>query len=88
MSAKVTFGNFNGHSQPAPHVSLHTKAVRVEPVPVPTPSPSVEVGGIKRRHPQATLGEGGSTDHPTTPQRYGSDALYCIEVHYGTEVPL
>ena len=64
MAAKVTFGNFNGHSQPAPHVSLHTESRRMEPLPVPTPSPSVEVGGIKHRHPQATLEQGGSKDLP------------------------
>ena len=68
MAAKVTFGNFNGHSQPAPHVSLHTESKRTEPPPVPTPSASVEVGGIKHRHPQATLEQGSSTN---LPQRCG-----------------
>ncbi len=65
MAAKVTFGNLNGHTQPAPHVSLHTERLRAEPQPCPTPSASVGEGGTVRggdvvhRH---LSGEGTSVD--------------------------
>lgn len=67
MSAKVTFGNLNGHNQPAPHISLHTERLRAEPQPSPTPSASVSEGGgaavrgghVVHRHPS---GEGTSVD--------------------------
>ena len=52
MSAKVTFCNLNGKTQPAPFVSLHTERVRTEPevitiATVSTPNP---IEGIKHRH--------------------------------------
>ncbi len=36
MSAKVTFGNVNSHSEPVPHVSLRTEERREDPVHVYT----------------------------------------------------
>jgi len=51
----------------------------MEPLPIPTPSPSVEVGGIKHRHPQATLEQGGSKD---LPQRCAICKWY-TEVYHG-----
>ncbi|CAI8029591.1 Ankyrin repeat domain-containing protein 13D [Geodia barretti] len=38
MTASVTFGNVNGHTNPAPHISLHMEQGRVEPVAVTTPT--------------------------------------------------
>ena len=53
MTASVTFGNINGHSEPAPHVSLHMEQRRAEPVAVTTPTsrePGAELG-VKHRGP-------------------------------------
>ena len=51
MSAKVTFCNLNGKTQPSPFVSLHTERVKTDPeaVTMVTASPS-RMGGVKRRH--------------------------------------
>ena len=51
MSAKVTFCNLNGKTQPSPFVSLHTERVNTEPeaVTMVTASPS-RTDGVKRRH--------------------------------------
>ena len=52
MSAKVTFCNLNGKTQPAPFVSLHTERVRTEPevITMATVSTSSTTEGVKRRH--------------------------------------
>lgn len=52
MAAKVTFGNLNGKTQPAPFVSLHTERVRTEPeaITIATVSSPSETEGVKRRH--------------------------------------
>ena len=52
MSAKVTFCNLNGKTQPAPFVSLHTERVRTEPeaITMVTVSASSTTEGVKRRH--------------------------------------
>jgi hypothetical protein len=53
MSAKVTFCNLNGKTQPAPFVSLHTERVRTEPevITMATVSASSSATeGVKRRH--------------------------------------
>ncbi|XP_064391517.1 ankyrin repeat domain-containing protein 13B-like isoform X2 [Halichondria panicea] len=71
MSAKVTFGNVNSHSEPVPHVSLRTEERREDPVPVYTPTGPIslattEGGLVKQRHERAA---GGSSVDPedTTP---------------------
>lgn len=69
MAAKVTFANLNGHTEPVPHVSLHTEQRRVEPVPTYTPTGPVskattEMSGVKHRHSQAKVGNGGSSVDP------------------------
>ena len=67
MSAKVTFGNLNGHSQPVPHVSLHTEQEREEPQPTPTPSATMGDSGVKHRHSQALSDdEEAIGDHPSS----------------------
>ena len=54
MTARVTFGNINGHTEPAPHVSLHMEQKRVEPPPETTPTAHGEVEmAVKHRHTQA-----------------------------------
>lgn len=52
MSAKVTFGNLNGKTQPSPFVSLHTERVKTEPevITMATVSASSTTEGVKRRH--------------------------------------
>ena len=57
MAAKVTFGNINGKTQPAPFVSLHTERERTEPeaVTMATTSPG-GVEGVKRRHTSSSEG--------------------------------
>ncbi len=73
MSAKVTFGNVNSHSEPVPHVSLRTEERRADPVPVYTPTGPVslattEGGLVKQRHGRAGDGGGSSVDpEGTTP---------------------
>lgn len=58
MTASVTFGNINGHMEPAPHLSLHMEQRRVEPVSVTTPTLPVQTRqGIKHR---------GSSSHDDT----------------------
>lgn len=82
MSAKVTFCNLNGKTQPAPFVSLHTERVRTEPeivtmATVSTSSSATE--GIKRRHTSSL-----SEDHnessvdqpPSTSQEEGEKPNY------------
>ena len=56
MSAKVTFGNINGTTHPAPHVSLHSEEMSIEPDPLPIPSFSETHGNgpIKHRHVEST----------------------------------
>lgn len=50
MTASVTFGNINGHMEPAPHLSLHMEQRRAEPVSVTTPTLPVQTRqGIKHR---------------------------------------
>ena len=52
MTASVTFGNINGRSNPAPHISLHMEQGRAEPVVVTTPTRGCrwkECGGVKHR---------------------------------------
>ncbi len=66
MSAKVTFGNVNSHSEPVPHVSLRTEERMEDPVPVYTPTGPVslattEGGLVKQRHGRAA---GGSSVDP------------------------
>ena len=70
MAAKVTFGNVNGHTEPAPHVSLRTEQRRVEPAPTYTPTGPVsltttEGGEVKHRHGQAGVGGSTSVDPET-----------------------
>lgn len=58
MTASVTFGNINGHMEPAPYLSLHMEQRREEPVTVTTPTLPVETRqGIKHR---------GSSSHDTS----------------------
>lgn len=75
MTASVTFGNINGHTQPAPHLSLHMEQKKAEPVAVTTPtSPLGTRPGIKHRGPShdAEREEGGEGEN-TEGERYGED---------------
>ena len=79
MAAKVTFGNLNGKTHPAPFVSLHTERVRDEPEPITmaTVSSVDEVGVVKRRHASSSEEHReSSVDQPPTasPQEGEEDA--------------
>ena len=53
MSAKVSFGNVNGHTNPVPHVSLSTSRKRTNSTNIlltPMASSLTDVGGVKQRH--------------------------------------
>ena len=65
MTASVTFGNINGHNEPAPHMSLHMEQKRAGPISVTTPTFPPCGGqdpGIKHRgsssHDRGGEGEG------------------------------
>ena len=78
MTASVTFGNINGHMEPAPHMSLHRELKKAEPVAVTTPTSPPQrgcrLGGIKHRGSSTSVdgekGEGRTTEggeRETTP---------------------
>ena len=79
MTASVTFGNINGHTNPAPHISLHMEQGRAEPVAVvttPTQGCRWRECGVTRRggsfSQEGEEGEEGEREHaeatPTIPQ--------------------
>ena len=62
MTASVTFGNVNGHTDPAPHISLHMERGRAEPVAMTTPTSGCqwrEYGVTRRGRSLSQDGEGG-----------------------------
>ena len=71
MTARVTFGNINGHKEPAPHVSLHMEQKRAELPVVTTPTTQKEVeSGITHRHNSQTEHERTSQEHERTSQEH------------------
>ena len=52
MTASVTFGNINGHTNPASHITLHVEQERAEPEAETTPTQRCrwrECGGVMHR---------------------------------------
>lgn len=47
MTASVTFGNINGHIDPAPHISLHMEPKKAEPVAVTTSTSTSSMCGAR-----------------------------------------
>lgn len=66
MTASVTFGNINGHMEPAPYLSLHMEQRRAEPVSVTTPTVPVQTRqGIKHRGSSSNDDVSHDTSHDT-----------------------